>query len=280
MNMRYIGIFLAASLLASFQPAIADDTDLFVRADGASLPPDVLFVIDNAANFSASASASNDCIIDGSQNSLHGTVGGIEQCALYKVISELDPDTVNIGIMVYNANNVVNFQGVACFTIVSSKPGGCLVYPMQLMSAANKTTLLAWIATWKTTGSGAGYIKANSEATGGSMQEAWAYYNGRTGLSGTNYSSTLPPTTCNKYVIFIGNSFNNSGLAGRPDRQRRAAERARRHQLDGRHECLPGRDAGRAHDHEQDDHHAPAARRRWATRTEPRGTTRTSGPAT
>jgi len=214
MNVRYLGIFLAASLLAVFRPAMADDTDLFVRASNSSQPPDVLFVIDNAANFSASAPASNNCTLAGSLNSLSGTVGGIEQCALHQVIDALDPDSVNIGIMVYNASNVVDFQGVQCFTIVASKPGGCLVYPMQLMNAPNKTALLAWIRSWKTSGSGAGYIKANSQATGGSMQEAWAYYNGRTGLSGRNYSSTPPPGTCKKYVIFIGNSFTNSGSPG------------------------------------------------------------------
>jgi type IV pilus assembly protein PilY1 len=212
MKTSHLAILLFVTLLAAFRPAIAEDTDLFVRANGSSLPPDVLFVIDNAANFSANST--EVCEILGTATALSGKVGGIEQCALYDTISALDPDVVNIGIMVYNASNVVDFQGVACVTIVASKPGGCLVYPMQLMSAPNKVTLLAWIRSWKVSGSGAGYIKANSEATGGSLQEAWAYYNGRIGLSGADYADTQPPTTCDKYIIFIGNSFNNSGSPG------------------------------------------------------------------
>jgi type IV pilus assembly protein PilY1 len=212
MNTRTLRFLFAMWLLAAVRPAIADDTDLFVRPSGASSPPDVLFVIDNAANFSANSTES--CIIGGSPTALSGKVGGIEQCALYETIAALDPGSVNIGIMVYNANNVQNNLGVACVAIVSSKPGGCLVYEMQLMTAPNKTTLLNWIRSWKVSGSGLGYIKANSEATGGSLQEAWAYYNGRTGLSGRNYASSVPPTTCNKYIIFIGNSFNNSGSPG------------------------------------------------------------------
>jgi type IV pilus assembly protein PilY1 len=212
MNMRYLVIFLAASLLTCFRPALADDTDLFVQPNGTGEPPDVLFVIDNAANFDANST--ENCVIEGSATAMSGKVGGIEQCALYNVISGLNPGSVNIGIMVYNANGVVDFQGVACVTIVSSKPGGCLVYPMRLMDDTNKASLMAWIRSWKTTGNGAGYIKANSEATGGSMQEAWAYYNGHTGLSGKNYVDAMPPSTCNKYIIFIGNSFNNSGSPG------------------------------------------------------------------
>ena len=213
MNMRQSVYTLFALLLAAVRPALAEDIDLFANANGTTDIPQVLFVIDNAANFSANASGET-CIIGGTATALSGTVGGIEQCALYEVISNLDPGTVNIGIMVYNANNVVDFQGVQCVTIVSSKPGGCLVYPMSLMNASNKTTLLNWIRTWKTSGSGAGYIKANSEATGGSMQEAWAYYNGRIGLSGRNYSTDKPAANCKRYIIFIGNSFNNSGSPG------------------------------------------------------------------
>lgn len=213
MNMRNLSPVFVLALLAWIRPALADDTDLFVRPSGATQPPDVLFVIDNAANFSANST--ERCIIEGSATELDGLVGGIEQCALYETISNLDAGSVNIGIMVYNSTNVRDFQGVQCPTTdVANRPGGCLVYPIRLMTAGNKSTLLSWIRQWKVSGSGAGYIKANSEAAGGSMQEAWAYYNGRIGLSGRDYANTLPPTTCNKYVIFIGNSFNNSGSPG------------------------------------------------------------------
>jgi len=211
MNIRHLSIFLAASLLAMFQPAVAEDTDLFVRASDQSQPPDVLLVIDNAASFSANAS--ENCIIDGTPTLLSGKAGGIEQCALYATINSLDPGSVNVGIMVYRDPSVRNFQGVACTKIVNSMPGGCLVYPMQLMNATNKSVLLAWIKSWKLT-SGVGNIKANAQATGGVMQEAWAYYNGRKGLSGVDYASTRPPTTCAKYIIFIGNSFGSAGSPG------------------------------------------------------------------
>lgn len=188
----------------------AEDIDLFAGTNTTNVSkPNVLLVIDNAANFSASAS--HTCTIDGVTTVLSGTAGGIEQCALHTVISGLAADSVNIAIMVYNGPNIVDYQGTACIT-TSSDPGGCLVYPMQLMTSANKTTLLNWIKTWKTSGSGAGYIKASSKATGGSMQEAWAYYAGRKGLSTRDYSSIQPTGVCQKnFTIYIGNNFNSSG---------------------------------------------------------------------
>jgi type IV pilus assembly protein PilY1 len=215
MQIHRICILLVAYLLATVQPAMAEDTDLFVRASDASQPPDVLLVIDNGANFSSSANNPEPCIIDGTPTALSGTAGGIEQCALYSTIKALDPDSVNIGIMVFRDISVRNYQGVACVKFVDNAPGGCLVYPMQLMTAANKAVLLAWIKSWKLT-SGVGNIKANTGATGGVMQEAYAYYNGRMGLSGVNYASTRPPTACSKYIIFIG---NNWASAGKPNDQ-------------------------------------------------------------
>lgn len=199
--------------------AHAEDIDLFVApAEVVPDPPNLLLVIDNAANFSSSA-AGNTCIIDGVATALSGTVGGIEQCALYNVISGLetsaDSATVNIGIMVYKASNVVDYNGNACQG--NANAGGCLVYPIVPLTTANKSALLNWIKTWKTSGNGLGYIKANNEATGASIQEAWAYIKGRTGLSGRNYSTIAPASGCGKnFVVYVGNSYSSSGTPGDP----------------------------------------------------------------
>jgi type IV pilus assembly protein PilY1 len=214
MKSLQIGWLSALALLALGRPAAAEDIDLFVKAKPVSDAPNVLFVIDNAANFSSDAKDTT-CIIDGKATALSGTVGGIEQCALYKVVKELPEDSVRIGVMVYNAANVVDHLGVECMSVAASTPGGCLVYPIKLMSAANKAEILAWIKKWKTSGKGEGYIKAASEATGGSVQEAWAYITGRTGLSGTDYARRpRPDKACSTYVIFIGNSFSSAGSPG------------------------------------------------------------------
>jgi type IV pilus assembly protein PilY1 len=197
--------------------ARAEDIDLFAGATGSTAVPNLLMVFDNAANFSSNASGGSTCIIGGVATALSGTVGGVEQCALYAAISGLDVSStakVNIGIMMYKASNVVNYLDVACTG--ANNAGGCLVYPLTPITNTSRPALLAWIKSWKTTGgSGPGYVKANNEATGAAMQEAWAYLAGKTGLSGTNYASIAPSAGCLKnFVVFIGNSYSSSGTPG------------------------------------------------------------------
>lgn len=205
-------------LLAAHSPVFAEDIDLFVSSPTAAADlPNLMIVLDNAANFSASTT--NSCIISGSVNSLQGTTGGIEQCALYKVIEELAPlsadadkAVLNLGVMVYNANNIRDIHNQNC----GGTTGGCLMVPLTKLDKANKASVLAWIKSWKTsTGTGDGYIKANGQATAAAMQETWAYYAGHTGISGRSYASIKPEEGCQKnFVVFVGNSFNNSGTPG------------------------------------------------------------------
>ena len=205
---------LAVSLLACLvhvSTSQAEDTDIYSGLGGSMGKPNVLIVFDNAANFSSNAAGSS-CVIDGVATNLSGTVGGIEQCAFYNVINALPDDVVNIGMMVYNANNIRDYNNANC----GGSNGGCLVVPLTTMTASTKAPLLAWIKTWVTTGgAGNGYIKSAGEATAATLQEAWAYYAGGTGLSGRSYTAIKPASGCQQnFVIFIGNSFSSSGSPG------------------------------------------------------------------
>ncbi|MCX7258348.1 MAG: PilC/PilY family type IV pilus protein [Polaromonas sp.] len=188
----------------------AEDVDIYSDSGSSSGVPNVLLVLDNAANFSSSAGSCT--YLDGTSPSLNGTAGGIEQCAIYNVISSLPAGAVNLGLMAYNATNMRDINNANC----GGTNGGCLAQPLALMTGTAKANFLAWVKSWKTTGgAGSGYIKANGEATGTTMQEAWAYYAGQTGLSGRAYSGVQPPAGCQKnFVIFIGNAFNTSGTPG------------------------------------------------------------------
>jgi type IV pilus assembly protein PilY1 len=208
-------LLLAASLLIP-TVAIADDIDLFQGgADITGNVPNMLIVLDNAANFSSNAAGAPECIVDGVvfQTPMTGTVGGIEQCAIYTVINGLPDGVVKIGFMVYNGNNIRDYNNNVCG---DGSNGGCLAYPLTKVTAANKPAMLNWIRSWKTTGSaGRDYMKASGETTAGSMQEAWAYYKGATGLSGVNYAAIQPTSGCQKnYVIFVGNSYSSAGTPG------------------------------------------------------------------
>jgi len=204
-------VVYTAALLLVPMPLLAEDIDLFVNAEASSSAPNVLFVIDNAADFSSTSPI--DCYIDGVESKLSGTVGGIEQCALHQVIKELPADSVNIGIMVYNDSKVLDFENKPCRGTAKDKPGGCLVYPMALLTESNKAVLLAWIKSWVNDAKDGkdGMIKSAQSTTGATMQEAWAYYFGKMGISRTDYASLKPEEACNNYIIFIGNSATTSG---------------------------------------------------------------------
>lgn len=208
---RLIQTGLLASVLASPFAGMAEDIDIY-DGNNAGNTPNLLIVLDNAANFSASAGT---CVYDDDKTapSLNGTAGGIEQCAIYNVINGLEVNQdgsakVNIGMMFYNASFG---QDYGC---AASGVGGCLVQPLMPMTAANKDALKAWIRKWTTSGNSMYNIKANGEATGQTMQEAWAYFAGQTGLSGTTYRG-VASTGCEKnYVVFIANAFDTSGSPG------------------------------------------------------------------
>jgi type IV pilus assembly protein PilY1 len=213
--MKRFFLFLLPALLALVQlSSRAEDIDLFAGTSAdQNIAPNLLLILDNGANFGANASGTT-CIIDGVPTLMSGKTGGVEQCALYNVINNLDLSSgvpVNLGIMVYNGNNVLDFQGNSCFGSIA----GCLVYPLTPLNATSRPILLNWIKSWKDSGSGFGFIKGpNSGNNGAVMQEGWAYLNGRMGLSGRNYASIAPDTSCKNFVVFIGNAFNPSGSAG------------------------------------------------------------------
>ncbi len=205
-TIRYFLNCLFVALLTLPTQGRAQDIDLYSAAasvTGASLP-NVLFIMDNSANWNASAPACT--YYDGTSPSLGSTAGGIEQCALVNAINALPfqangNPVVNVGIMVYNKSSI----GYGCN---SSGTGGCLMVPLAPMSSANQTTLINTIKAWSGTSQ-----QANNEATAQAMQEAWAYYAGKTGMSGTDYTSPL--TGCPKnYVVFIGNAVGSSSSPG------------------------------------------------------------------
>lgn len=215
---------LATSLLMLNLSVSAEDIDLFVGASPAGDLPNVMIVLDNGANFSASTSSGSTCTIGGATNTLSGTVGGIEQCALYSVISNLsvpvvagvEKPTLNIGMMVYNAANIRDIANINCGG--AGAKGSCLVQPLVPLNTTNQTAFLAWVKSWNTSGgAGNGYIKATSGigGNGSAMQETWAYFAGKTGLSGRSYADIKPAAGCQKnYIVFVGNSYNASGKPG------------------------------------------------------------------
>ena len=222
---------LAATLVLAGVQGRAADIDLFagVPPDGVDAP-NVLLVLDNAANFSASVTtqrcsitAAGVVVADGTgtaPTNLDGTAGAVEQCALYSAIKSLDASstvTANIGIMGFNANGMKQFNPAtnSFSSDCVGGTGGCLMMPIVPLNATNKANMLEWIRNWAISGGSNYVMKGNNTASGAVMQEAWAYFFGKTGVSGRNYSSITPSAGCpRKNVIFIGNAYRNNSTPG------------------------------------------------------------------
>lgn len=208
---RLLLLCLLLSLLGLSSLTHAEDIDIYSDNPASPGVPNVLFVLDNGANFEASTSLTcNYADGLGDTPTLAGKAGGIEQCALFNVIYGLPENSVNIGLMVFNANNIRDISGAYC----GESDGGCLAQPLASMTGTTKSKFLAWIKSWRVSGSvGDGYIKGAGDRTAASMQEAWAYYAGNTGLSGRSYAGV--PAGCQKnFVIYIGNAVGSSSTPG------------------------------------------------------------------
>lgn len=198
----------------------ADDIDIYSGGSANTGVPNVLLVMDTGANFSGNAAVPCAGYTSGGLPSLGGsTNAGVEQCALVDAIDALPLGTVNVGLMVYNANNFTDGAAADVGPCVGSD-GGCLVKPLTLMTATGKSNLINFIKSWTSSGSNSATqfnVKTNNEKTGSAMQEAWAYYNGKIGMSGKDYGNPIAGVGCqHNFIIFVGNSFSNSSGPGDP----------------------------------------------------------------
>lgn len=208
-----------AALMAWSLVGQAEDIDIYSSLGIEGTVPNVLFVMDTGANFSSNAADPCTAYESGGAPSLGITGGGVEQCALVNAIESLPDGTVNIGIMVNNGKNFTD--GAAADVGPCSEGegnGGCLVKRLTFMDAAGKANLINFIKSWKLDGSNTATefkVKSGGDRTGSNVQEAWAYYNGKIGLSGKDYETSIIDSGCQRnFIINIGNSFSNSGGPG------------------------------------------------------------------
>lgn len=229
MNIKRFQQWLTGTSLALLAAvtAHAADTDLFagVSPDGANAPH-VLFVIDNGASFSANNPAfrcniSSTGVVrtDGTGANadftlLDGKNAGVEQCALYTVLKSLGESTttIKVGVMFFNSGMktldlTTNTFGSECV----SGDGGCLAVKILTLNSTTTPRILDWIRKWDPSGNNNYNIKGpSSRGDGATMQEAWAYFFGKTGISGRDYSTIAPAAGCaSKHIIFLGNNWGS-----------------------------------------------------------------------
>jgi type IV pilus assembly protein PilY1 len=208
-------LLVLVGMLAGYSITLrAEDVDIYVDNAGTSGIPNVLFVIDNGANFSANAKIGCSAYSGTTTAPSLGTTtgSGILQCALVDAIKSLPDGAMNIGVLVSNANGFAqtNLGGDAKHAICASKDGGCVLRTLAKMDAATKADFVAFVKSWTDSGVNSTTnfnIKVNSALPGTMMQEAWAYFNGKTGMSGTNYGTSLIQQGCQRnFVVYIANT--------------------------------------------------------------------------
>ncbi len=201
---------LAALLaLSALQPALAEDIDLYTGVQPAAGRPNVLILMDNASTWDASATFT--CSTSGvvTSNNAGKDVGAI-QCALYNAIASIKDapslfGNINIGLMMFGSGNTNG----GTFKYPSAQP-----YKLPVMDGPGIDNFLAYIKTIDRQRD-----NANNSQVGAGMQEAWAYYAGKTGLSGTKYTTPIDNPCQHNFVIYIANAVNN----GKPQDQGQTA---------------------------------------------------------
>jgi type IV pilus assembly protein PilY1 len=234
-------IAMAIGLLSSTATRAAD-IDLFAGTPpSGAQAPNVLILMDTGAAFSSSNAAFR-CNISAATGSgasyVPGTVkvdgtglladftpmdktnGGVEQCALYEVFKTVAKGTatINIGVMFLNNNQhtydpnpllpLDQRYGTECANGI----GGCLAMKFTPLNTANLPGILEWVRKWNTAGNDENTIKGpQNRGDGGAMQEAWAYINGKQGMSLRNYAAIKPPASCSSNsIIYLGNNWNSN----------------------------------------------------------------------
>lgn len=211
-------MLLTLGLAAYTSNLRAEDIDIYVDSAGISGTPNVLFVIDNSSNMGAQwTGTSCSAYSDGGEPSMpSGSAGRVVQCALVDTIKSLPDGALNIGILVGNANNFATTSPTPSTantawhkTCAGNDTGGCLLRELTFMDSTNKTSLINFVKTWKHSNSAGNSTEfpftVQNVSSDEMMQEAWAYYNGRTGRSGTSYSPSLLQGCQKNFVIYIGN---------------------------------------------------------------------------
>jgi len=180
-------------------PAMAEDIDLYTGLQPQAGKPNVLIVLDNAKTWDASATF--NCVTSGVVSSNNaGTDVGAEQCALYGAVAAIPNSAtllgnLNLGVMMFGSSN--NFGGQMKYP--SAAP-----YALPLMDTNGVNSMLTYIKSIDRQADGVG-----GSQVGGGMQEAWAYFSGKTGLSGTTYTSPISNPCQRNFVIYIANAVNN-----------------------------------------------------------------------
>ena len=194
---------LAASLAATAAlcgPARlhAEDVDIFTAGNGVTAPANVLIILDNSSNWSATLGA-NEC---NSGNTAANTKFAAEVCALQLAVDAL-PATVRVGLMMFAE---------------SGENGGYMRFGIRDMNTVNKKAFKDLLGGLVSSGSNPDNSGSN-QPYGKVMYEAFKYFGGYTSPANaqTNVAGSPVDRTHFGNEAFAGGGSSNSTGAKRLD---------------------------------------------------------------
>lgn len=189
--------------------ARAEDIDIYQGGQTGG-PPNLLIILDNAA--AASASSSYTCTAAVTVNDPDKNLG-FEQCGLYDAVSSIKGSSlegnINLGLM-YFPTGGTNGGTFVLPDASKTAPGS-----LERMDATGVKNMTDRISALKLS-----QDKSNNNQIAQAMQESWAFYQGKRGLSGVQYPGLSSAEACaNNFVLYITLATNNqkpqdSGTAG------------------------------------------------------------------
>jgi type IV pilus assembly protein PilY1 len=184
------GAMLAGSLLIGQGRALAEDIDLFVQPAGTATGiPNVLFIVDNTANWSQNVDG--QAIIVNELNALETTLSDVP-------VNDDGSAVIRVGLMLYtetgNPNNNVR--------------GGYIRAAIRDMTEANKDLYVAMFNSLNENAD-----KSNAGKAGLAMAEAWLYYAGEAPFAGNNkvktdYLNNTGSSASHDIYALPGNAIN------------------------------------------------------------------------
>ena len=161
MQRCFSGLIAAAAVLAGYNPALAEDIDLFVQPPGlATGAPNVLIILDNTANW-------NDPFTE-------------QMAALVDTFNSLDVDDAGnakfrVGLMLFSESGGAN----------KGQDGGYVRAAIRDMDAANQAKYAALVNSFDKNAD-----KGNAVKVGKTLADAYQYFSGLPPLTGNQKSKT------------------------------------------------------------------------------------------
>jgi type IV pilus assembly protein PilY1 len=223
-RLRILALIAAALTLPGM--ASGEDIDLYTGKPINGGQPNVILLLDSSSAWDGAVTFT--CPTSGVVSSNNaGKDVGFEQCALYNAFTTLGTNpqlagNINAGLMRWDqikdgtTNSGLTYSGnggyfkypqpQAALLPVIGDPSGSIT-SAGAVNLANLQTVIKGIDR-QADGS-------NSSNIGGAMQEVWAYYARRVGMSNTNYTTLPPLNACQKnFVIYVANAVGNGKPQG------------------------------------------------------------------